>query len=187
MENWDFKIYILQIKFSFPAIQKGCHFMLPNLHCLFPFGTHKPPRTRKRMSHYWERKLSALSPLFYKSSVFFIAFIYYICKIYLSNDKSLFGAQSLGEWALAGDWEEICWVRLFIKLHRAVGEANGLHLPWLGGLWAVFRASPSGERQMYLINCFCNASIKADGFWNPREGSCSGFSYLWYYLFHKSF
>lgn len=44
-----------------------------------------------------ERELSALSALFYKSSAFFIAFIYYICNIYLSNDKSLFGAQSLGE------------------------------------------------------------------------------------------
>lgn len=32
----------------------------------------------------------------------------------------------------------------------------------------VYRASASGERQMYLINCFCNSSIKVDGFWNPR-------------------
>lgn len=69
-----------------------------------------------------ERELSALSTLSYKRSVFFIAFIYYICKIYLSNDKSLFWALSLRESPLAGYWEEICRIWLFVKLQGVLGE-----------------------------------------------------------------
>lgn len=72
--------------------------MLPNLHCLFPFGTHKPSAPARSP----EEQLSALSILFYKSPVFFIAFIYYICKIYLSSDKFLFWAWSLEEYLLSG-------------------------------------------------------------------------------------
>jgi len=71
--------------------KEGCHFMLPNLHCLFPFSRRKPSAP----AHSLEEQLSALSILFHKSPVFFIAFIYYICKIYLSNDKFLLWAWSL--------------------------------------------------------------------------------------------
>lgn len=65
--------------------------MLPNPHCLFPFRTHKASTP----AHSLEGQLSALSILFYKSPVLFIAFIYCICKIYFSNDKFLFWAWSL--------------------------------------------------------------------------------------------
>lgn len=57
----------------------------------FPSVHTSPARLRTQM-HILEEQLSALSILFYKSPVFFIAFIYYICKIYLSNDKFLFWA-----------------------------------------------------------------------------------------------
>lgn len=67
--------------------------MLPNIHCLFFLSTHKP----SAHAHSLEEQLSALSILFYKSPVFFIAHIYYICKIYLSSDKFLFWAWSLKE------------------------------------------------------------------------------------------
>lgn len=81
-----------------------------------------------------ERWLSALSTLFYKSSVFFIAFIYYLCKIYLSNDKSLFGAPESGRTTtgspLGGDLLD---VTVHYITRSVVGAANGPHLPRLGG------------------------------------------------------
>lgn len=49
MENHGLKIYTQQIKFTSPERQKeGCHFMLPNLHCLSPFGTHTRRGTHTR-------------------------------------------------------------------------------------------------------------------------------------------
>lgn len=48
-----------------------------------------------------------------------------------------------------------------------MGEASGPHLPCLDGYGLCLELLPSGERQMDLISCFRNSSIKVDGFWNP--------------------
>lgn len=63
--------------------------MLPTFIVCSPTAHRSPARLRTRM-HIPEEQLYALSVLFYKSSVFFIAFICYIGKMYLSNDKFLF-------------------------------------------------------------------------------------------------
>lgn len=97
IENHSFKIYARQIKCAFPERHRSLSFhgswasLSISLWC--PPAAHHAPTCVL----ITERELSALSTLFYKSSVFFIAFIYYICKIYLSNDKSLFGAHRLGK------------------------------------------------------------------------------------------
>lgn len=80
-----------------PKGQEGCHFMLPNLHRLFPFGTHRQPRTRRRTWPLWRDSFLLCQLCFIKAPFSLLPFISYICKIYLSNDKSLFGAQRLGE------------------------------------------------------------------------------------------
>lgn len=86
--------------------------MVPKLHCRFPFGIHQPPMRDRQCMLLMERELSTLSTLFYKSSIFFIAFIYYVCKIYLSNDESLFGAHRQGEQPLAGSWGDLLGMSL---------------------------------------------------------------------------
>lgn len=70
---------------------------LPTFIVSFLLAPHKQPG-RRQCSWPLRRGSFLLCQLWFrKSSAFFIAFIYYICKIYLSNDRSLFGAPSLGE------------------------------------------------------------------------------------------
>lgn len=96
-EHEFYKIYILQIKFMSPWKAK-----VTTISCLLPFivyfplvrtNTHGCAPTRI----FWKNSFMLCYIFFIKMLLLllFIAFIYYICYTYLSNDKSLFGAQSL--------------------------------------------------------------------------------------------
>lgn len=97
IEYRDFEIYVVNKIYVPWKAKKAVISCFLTFIVYFPSTYTRPARLRSL-----EEQLSALSILLYKSPVFFIAFIYYICKIYFSNDKFLFWAWSLKK--LSGYW-----------------------------------------------------------------------------------